>query len=49
MLIHYICFLSSHEVMVKADKGKKKEVALQKHYYLFSFVLFKSFILLEGW
>lgn len=54
MLIHYICFLSSHEVMIKTDKGKKggvppKTVRFLKKNIIIYFVLFylKSFINLE--
>lgn len=47
-LIQYVCFLSSHEVLLKTDKGKKGGVPSKKHLdYLFYFDLFKGFILLR--
>lgn len=35
MLIQYICFLSSHEVMIRTDKGKKETFLL---FILFCFI-----------
>lgn len=41
MLIHYICFLSSHEVMIKADKGKKGGVPPKTLVFVFLLFYFR--------